>query len=87
MGGTHPWGYGTYRVFTENLLQPGRWAVGWMHRTHAQKKAGLARLSLDQKPLSIRKEGRLREAGGPAVGPLWEAPERQGWQQGIHRGR
>ena len=45
MGGTHPWGYGTYRVFTENLLQPGRWAVGWMHRTHAQKKAGLARLT------------------------------------------
>lgn len=43
--------------------------------------------SLDQKPLSIRKEGRLRKAGGPAVGPLWEAPERQGWQQGIHRGR
>lgn len=38
-------GYGTYRVFTENLLQPGRWAVGWMHRTHTQKKAGLARLT------------------------------------------
>lgn len=27
MGGTHLWGYGTYRVFTENRLQPGRWAM------------------------------------------------------------
>lgn len=44
--GRHPsMGYGTYWVFTENCLQPGRWAMGWMHRTHAQKKAGLACLT------------------------------------------
>lgn len=42
---------------------------------------------LDQEPLSIRKKGRLREARGPAVCPLREAPEGQGWQQGVHRGR
>lgn len=47
MGGTRPWGYGTYGVFTENRLQPGRWATGCTgrYRTHAHKKAGLARLS------------------------------------------
>lgn len=45
MGGTHPWGYGTYGVFTENHLQPSRWAMGWMHRTHVHEKAGLACLT------------------------------------------
>lgn len=44
-------------------------------------------LGLDQEPLSIRKEGRLWEARGAAACPLWEAHERQGWQQGVHRGR
>lgn len=28
LGGTRPWGYGTCGVFTEDRLQPGRWAVG-----------------------------------------------------------
>lgn len=44
--GRHPsMGYGTCGVFTE-LPEPGRWAMGWvMHRTHAHKKAGLARLT------------------------------------------
>lgn len=78
--------YGTYRVFTENRLQPGRWAMGYTgrHRTHAHRKACPLH-SLDQEPFCIREEGRLWEAGGPAVCPLWEAPE--GWEQGVHRGR
>lgn len=88
-GGTHPWGYGTYGVFTENCLQPGRWAVRCTgrHRTHAEEGWPCLSYRLDQEPLSIRKKGRLREARGPAVCPWWEAPEGQGWQQGVHRGR
>lgn len=75
-------------VFTENCLRSGRWGERWVgrYRTHAHREAGLALpgLGLDQKPLCIRQEGRLWEARGPAGGPLWEAPQGQGWQQGLH---
>lgn len=33
---------------------------------------------LHQEPLRVREEGGVREAGGPAAGPLWEAAQGQG---------
>lgn len=84
MGLWHIWGF--------HREPPAARQVGHgMHRqvqdTRAEEGWPCPPLGLDQEPLSIRKEGRLWEAGRPAACPLWEAHERQGWQQGVHRGR
>lgn len=85
MGGACPRGYGTSGVFTENCLRWGSGRGGGQVGTHAQGDCpALPGLGLDQEPLCIGEEGGLREAGGPTVGPLWEAPQGQGWQQGLH---
>lgn len=78
MGGACPWGYGTCGVFHRELPevgQVGQEVGGQVQDTCAQGGwPGPPGLGLDQEPLCIGEEGRLREAGGPTVGPLWEAP-------------
>lgn len=84
MGLWHMWGFHRGPPAARQV------GCGMMHRQAQDtriRRLALPIHRLDQEPLSIRKKGRLREARGPAVCPLWEAPEGQGWQQGVHRGR
>ena len=54
--------------------------MGSTHRAPTHR--GRPPCPLDQEPLGVREEvrqeGGVREAGGPAGGPLWEAPQGQG---------
>lgn len=80
MGLWHIWGF-------HRELPAARQVGRKMHRQAQdtrRRRLALPSHRLDQEPLSIRKKGRLWEARGPAVCPWWEAPEGQGWQQGVH---
>lgn len=85
MGGTCPRGYGTCGGLQE---EPPAARQAGVRRTggrdaHAQGGQPGQVQGLDQEPLGIREEGGVREAGRPTANPLWETPQRQGWQQGL----